>query len=346
MNYLLLGKTEVLDLDFFRPFLAWMHQWSYTHPALPLHFSLHHRIINNCNPDVPPVSILEVGEGRLVVVDDRPPPLYAYPTPNVLDWWPMAQTNIVAGKLQRRIQFSGHVLPILTAMAGALMSEIYTTTSAAGSARRRFRLQYLSSPITDFGICLGRARVVAEDRLMFYSMKSKKFSMLPQDPNEHYWMYFTTVKGEEIFFDGAFYPFNLAQVILTEGYGPPPVTNVLFRSPCTWTAREIKKKVDGLYDERSRVSILRNEKLQKVMEHHSDRFDGDDIAVFFALMEEFAGKKLAKTEKQLFYIWLKQNCLSLGTTLDQRLFRNWPKEPRELIERDPNESTDGMTWGR
>ncbi|TCD70516.1 hypothetical protein EIP91_002861 [Steccherinum ochraceum] len=348
-------KTEILELDSFRGYLAWMYESSYNHPEMPFHYSLFDKIINNCNPGIPPIHVPGVGEARLVVVDDRPlVSLFNDAPPNHMrDWWPMAQSDDVARKLRRRIRWSGYVLPVLTAMACALMSKIYSSPWSSGG--RRFRLQYRSSPITDFGISLGSAKAVAEDRLMFYSMKNKRFAMLPQDPDQHYRLYFTTLKGEEIYFDGGAYTFNLARVVFVDAYIPPNAPHPISpeMAPCHWEEREFRTNKmldpDSLFHERTRVSVLRSEKLQRVIERSDPQHVADaDLAVFFTFMEEFSRKKLDVRDKILFDILLGQHCKNLEGMLEKALYRDWPARPPEDIDLDPYSTSalNDLTWGR
>jgi len=79
----------------------------------------------------------------------------------------------------------------------ALLAEIYTTTSNAKSEKPRVRLRYRSQPIADFGICRGKAKVDKTDLLGYIYTKTRKY-IRGQDPHDHYWLYFTSVRGEEV----------------------------------------------------------------------------------------------------------------------------------------------------
>jgi hypothetical protein len=62
------------------------------------------------------------------------------------------------------------------------------------------RLRYHSSPITDFGISCGSVNVKNQDKLNYFSPSDFTF-MNGQDPDDHYWIYFTTISGEEVTLD-------------------------------------------------------------------------------------------------------------------------------------------------
>ena len=306
-----------------------------------MHFALRHKILNNCNPDTPPIKLPDGREGRLVVVDDRHN--FNLCIRHEQEWWPLAQSPAVARKLMRRIQYSGYVLPIVTAIAGALLSEIYTTTSGHTSRQRRYRLKYRSSPIADFGICRGSARVTSEDRLLFYSMKEKKFINF-QDPNDHYWLYFTTVKGEEITLDCAMYPFNMVLMVPSAGYPYRVGDGAIGSVPCFWSERSIRQQAPPMYKERSRVSVLRNDKLHKAMRHCLNHLTEADLSAFYSLMETFSQKRMTELEKHLFKSWFVRNFGDLGDVLDHQVYKTYPASPEIGLELDPNESLNGVQW--
>jgi len=307
-----------------------------------MHLALWHKIINNCNPGTKPIRLPDGREARLVIVDDRPhQAIYPQGPENVKQWFTMALSPPVARKLMRRIMYEGYVLPNLMAIAATLLSEVYTTTSGT---EERVRMKYRSSPIADFGICHGSARVTHEDRLMYYSMKNKTFTE-GQDPDDHYWLYFTSMKGEEVYLDCCMFTFNLTCLIQTVGYPPPFREGIVTNVPCFWTEREIRKRCVSLYTERNRVSVLRNQKLHHAVRHCIDHVTDADLNVFYSLMETFSKKKMTEMENKLFKDWYRENCLNLGDVLDHRLWMNYPEHPLCGLELDPNESINGLQWG-
>ncbi|CAL1708046.1 unnamed protein product [Somion occarium] len=210
------GKTDRIDLEHFYPFLAWMYAYSHMTATKPIHPALQHKIINDVNPYVTPTQLPDGWEAKLVMIDDTQAPR---PFLDHMDWFPLAYSPKVAGKMFRRIALSGYVLPILTAVASAILAEMYTTTSGAGSSERRVRLKYRSSPISDFGIATGSAVVTPQDRLAYYRQSDGSI-FWGQDPDDHYWLYFTTTRGEEVLLDCAMFPFNMCQMVDSTPYVP------------------------------------------------------------------------------------------------------------------------------
>ncbi|THH30675.1 hypothetical protein EUX98_g3529 [Antrodiella citrinella] len=319
------------------------HSHMITTYAKPIHFALRNRITNNANPSAPPYKRSDGRVGKLVIVDDRGEVQFPWGVAlNIMDWCPLAQTGTVAGKLQRRIMRTGYVLPVNAAIAGALLSEIYTTTSAAGSNDPRLRLKYRSSPIADFGICHGAVSVAPSDRLLFYSLGRQKI-VDGQDPDNHYWLYFTSLKGEEVYLDCCMHPFNLAQLIRTVGYPPPQleVTNIGV-SPCHWTERQLLKRNLSIYTERSRMSFLHNSTLQEVMKRSVDRWSERDMSAFYGAVESLSEKPFPTPEKELLGKMLRLHCKNLGTVFETEQWKRYPRDPDIAFELDPGQKIAGL----
>lgn len=85
-----------------------------------------------------------------------------------------------------------------------------TELSDPWEARTCFRLEYGRSPISDFGICKGRI-VGKSNRLQTYTYYDPKANTrtMVHDPDNHYWLYFRTIKGEEITLDCTSYSFGM-----------------------------------------------------------------------------------------------------------------------------------------
>ncbi|KAH8104533.1 hypothetical protein BXZ70DRAFT_593398 [Cristinia sonorae] len=313
-------------------------------PAKPKHFALYWKIKNNVNPNVPPCAIADGREGKLVIVDDREemqfPMAFAF---NIMEWWPLAQSNTVAGKLQRRIMRTNFVLPTIAAVAIALLSEFYTTTSAAGSSTIRQRLKYRSSPIIDFGICRGSVGPIRPaDRLLFYSAGKQCF-ISGQDPDNHYWLYFTSLKGEEVFLDFSLHPFNFCNLVKTDKYAPSPYENSgPGHAPCLFTERELQKRGLSLYTERARMSILRNSDLQDVMKRDPARLTECDKEIFYDTIEQLSPKPLSDGEKDIVDVMLKAHSEVLGSILRTERWKRYPQEPEVCFDLDPGQKIPGL----
>ena len=233
-----------------------------THPPDGVHFAINHQILNTPSPDSPPVLFPQGYAAKPVIIGDEIP----LSVDMDKEWWPSAPTPKVAAKLKRRILRGGNHLPINIAICVALLSEIYTTDSSKGSDPR-LRLACKSSPIADFGIAVGDAIVTPQDRLAYYDSVTGNIAV-DQDPHEHSWIYFTTMWREDVFLDCGMFHFNACTIVPTRGYCSPETSANFPFVPALFYARDMRDGVPGMpWKERERFSVLRNENLQKAIQH-------------------------------------------------------------------------------
>lgn len=184
------------------------------HMSKPPHFALSGQLQNEGNPTV--VTLPNGWDSKLLLLDDTNDPQKVNPADptDPENWWPKAPHRQTRAKLLKRVIREGYVLPIVVSLGLALLGEMYTTTSAAGSTERRTRLKYRSSPIADFGIAKGSARVTNQDKLAYVRLSDGRMTR-GQDPDEHYWLYFTTIRGEELILDFGMYTWNMCTFVHT-----------------------------------------------------------------------------------------------------------------------------------
>lgn len=336
------GKNDKIHLESFYPFLAYLATLCHIDPRArkPQHFALHYKITNNVNPLAVPIKLPDGWEAKLVMVDDT---TLLEHDPNDVDvrtWYPLAESQAVGSKLHRRIGFEGFVLPILTAVCVAILSEIYSTTSGKAPdgtdlPGRRTRLRYLSSPIADFGIGKGTVPVTPEDRLAYYRRSTGEI-MRGQDPDDHYWLYFTTIRGEEVDLDVSMFTFNMSLLIATDPYIGPrsallPYVHAFFRE------RVFRKNTPPLHNVKQRFSALRSDSFQKAVIQSSDGSRRCDEQVIYKWLREVGGREPTNIEKIVASSSAKLLCAELADNLRTRAWEHYPKEPVVHIEGDPGE---------
>ncbi|KAK7691694.1 hypothetical protein QCA50_005094 [Cerrena zonata] len=359
------GQTDRISLEQFYPFLSWMYASShYMMPIKPPHPAFTSTIVNNANPDVPAIEFPDGWCARLLMLDDtRPMDPITQPDPTT--WFPLAQSAKVASKLFRRIVYSGYLLPILTSVATAILTEMYTTTSGVDAPDdRRIRLRYRSMPISDFGIAAGSVRVTSQDRLAFMKKSDGRITR-GQDPDDHYWLYFTTAKGEEVILECGMFPFNMCEVVDTDPYVPLsmptyPQSDVRIGfAPSFLIERVIRKNTPTLHTERKRLSMLRNPGLQNAVKAFAQAYrDQGDSGIplsdantkpFYDYMEAISGRSLNSVEKSVYRRLTPVHCFSMHYILCHQEWRNFPKEPQLGIEGDPGELDyfdDAEAWNK
>ena len=326
-----LGKVDKLDLLTFYPVFAGLGATIHTSGRKRPHPAELYRIYNDISPEIPPARLLNGRWGKLVLVDDRVPKPSG--SADLAQWCPRtsARNLNAVGKLRGRLYHHGYVLQAAAAVAGAILSEVYTTSPVSTSSQRRMQLRYRGSPISDFGICRGSVKVLAHENLAFFSMKDHNF-IEGQDADDHYWLYFTSIKGREFYLDFGTFFLGFMQVVMTRGYLPVDLEVRFDRAPCRWTDPDTSS--ENPYTERGRLSILRSPTLQEIMKCPFARRSQKDIGVFCKLLETFSQQNIEEEEQQLFSALLYQNCKNLAEALQAKVWKRLPRDPTLLYQMD------------
>ncbi|KAJ3772753.1 hypothetical protein FB446DRAFT_735473 [Lentinula raphanica] len=338
-------KTDRISLDQFHPFLAYLAESNRLLPERPIHIALTRKILNGPNPYVRETHFRDGKSAKLVVLGEPIRPGVS-PYSNS-EWWPKALSDKVRAKLARRFLREGDTLPLICVALVALLGEMYTTPDEDSNLRRT-RLQYKSSPIADFGIAKGSARVTPEDMFAYLDTKTNKF-WFGQDPKDHYWIYFTTLKGEELVLDFGMFTFNCCMFIPTEPYyHDDPVWQMAppLPSPCYFRNRVMERNAPDLHRETRRVSVLRNPDFHRFVTQ-ADVVDGTslpDCSILFDFMESFQSRPLTEKEKELTQMWVFWNTRWMRFVISSRFWVNWPAEPTLMVEQDPGELDDLDYW--
>jgi hypothetical protein len=103
----------------------------------------------------------------------------------------------------------------------ALLSEVYSFYYIPGNDKgiphphsKRYHLQYKNTPIADFGICKGKIRGGRKKlQTWSYSYQQQPEGSMHAHPNIHYWIYFTTIKGEDITLDCSAFPYGMEALV-------------------------------------------------------------------------------------------------------------------------------------
>lgn len=304
-------------------------------PCQPPHPAICHRIVNSPNPWTPPISFPTGDSARLVLLGDHLPYECGKPDLSLKDWWPCAASDNVKFKLFRRILREGYVLPSVAAIAFALLSTMYTTDSQSP----RVRLRAGTELIEDFGVMKGSVRVTSQDQLAYLFCDSGNVGgALGQDPDHHYWLYFTTASGEDIFLDCAMFTFNLCIMVPSEPYFPrfPGAEWV----PGLYVKKELSRMLPlEIHTEKQRFSFLRNSQIRKAASQAS--FEVEELKALALFVHEMAGV-FDRDWFGMLHVFTKQNLLSLNDALRTKSWQNWPASPDIGIDGDPGEMVEVM----
>ncbi|KIJ23674.1 hypothetical protein M422DRAFT_269358 [Sphaerobolus stellatus SS14] len=347
-------KTDRIDLTSFHPVLALIAE-AVRVSATGTQRALRHVIVNSPNPGTPAEALPDGTQARIVKLGDPISPEEF--SENTFKWWPTAKSEAVRLKLFRRITREGNVLPICLATCLALMHALYSTTTpaAADSPEHRIRLRYKSSPIADFGIARGKIKVAPEDLLAY--VLSDGTVIKAQSPDDHYWIYFRTQKGDEAMLDCNMFPFNLCLIGHTRPYVPESVSYVPELVPMCFkdgaagggSSAKLAKLASQSEDpgqflvERARFSVLRNPDILAAFEGVEVRdgsisMIGDVMEAFPEFLATIAGRKITSEERDcLFSTWATgYNVINDAALKDDR-WKKFPPRPQIGIETDPGD---------
>jgi hypothetical protein len=290
------------------------------------------KIVNSPNPDAVPTLLPDGTRARLVELG----PKITMDKYGSKQWWPTAESEALRAKLSLRINREGWLLPNYVAICVALLAEIYTTTSSSAppglpkdSQPTRYRLQAFGSPISDFGIAKGKAHILPQNCLAYRDKKTGKITK-GQDPNEHYWIYFQTLKGEEYALDCGVFTFNMAsasvwhkpytEAIEYENFPFGPI-------PALFANKTVSALTDDYATTEQRFSALRDEELQEAVKHSKEGFGFVDTCRVFGFLEEIAGRPAKDAEIDMVMLLLPSNCQLLEDILKEKSWLKWPKDP-------------------
>lgn len=294
-----------------------------------------HQVLSDVNPGSHPCKLPDGSAAKLLVLGDEVP--LSHDT-NSKMWWPSAISLKVMSKLYRRIMREGFVLPITMSICIALLSEIYTTTANPQSKERRVRLRYRSSPISDFGIAAGSVEVKNQDKLAYWMPDGELIK--GQDANDHYWIYFTTVRGEELVLDCAMFTFNMCMIIPSTQYLSPQEASMLPFAPAFFRNRMLQKNSPALHTERRRISFLRNENLHAAIRNSIEEYNSPDIKLICDVMDTLAGRTCSSIERDLLMKWVVQDSILLEQNIQRGEWKRYPKDVQLVVEADPEEFDD------
>lgn len=188
--------------------------------------------------------------------------------------------------------------------------------------------------ISDFGIAKGWADVKGQDRFVYFSPEEQRFEM-GQDHKDHYWIYFRTVKGEELTLDLCMFTVNMYMLVSSQGYFPPDIAQRLsIYSPAFFCDRPISASTPSLRYEQGRASILRNEELRRALTSTNTCNDRSN-ALIVKFMEKLSGGKTTEQDKRLAVSFTEKHLPSFDWLVKGRRYRQFPAEPALSIEQDP-----------
>lgn len=236
------------------------------------------------------------------------------------------------------------ILEITVAVSLLLLSEIYSTRMSKPrnaddpdsgrisewEPRSGYRLEFGHSPVSDFGICKGRIQGKANrvQTWTYYHPKTNTRTTI-LDPDNHYWMYFRTIKGEEIILDCCSSAFGMTTCVdashclkkLPEVFRDYGST----RTPAYFHLSNHDEESHILIEEK-RFSVMQNKLLYGTLgwEIHGPREEGqrDRLRQF---MEQIQGKPCTPTQEERIHDFRSQGGAILDQILVGKCWNDWEK---------------------
>lgn len=247
-------------------------------------------------------------------------------------WWPRYPTTVDARRLRDRITREGNTLLINTAICIALLAELYTTTSDANAKRQdwqfhyRTRLTVRSCPIADFGIVAGSVSGPSIGRLAYYDTQAKS-TTYGQDPNDHYWIYFTTLRGEILYLDCGLYTLSPGDVLKADPYVADHLTERFTLIPAFLLDSATRKTMANTYTERSRTSVLKNAGILEALLRDQLKFEKENGQLYSKFMQGISGKEPSVRDKRLVTPFVQATRAQIRANLLNGRWKAYPSEP-------------------
>ena len=189
-------------------------------PGAGLHPALKHKILRAPMPGSRRATSTESSLHHTIVLGEKYD-LQISDLPNLQklpSWWKGHKT-LEGMQMFLHVIRENYIFEVTVAISLLLLSEICSTHMARSSGkpggpcwepRECFRLEYGHSPVSDFGICRGRIQGKANrvQTWTYYNPKAASRTTV-LDPNQHYWLYFRTIKGEELILDCCACPYGM-----------------------------------------------------------------------------------------------------------------------------------------
>ncbi|KAF9560889.1 hypothetical protein CPC08DRAFT_817993 [Agrocybe pediades] len=310
------GKTQIINLESYHAILAYISHLCHEHPAVPTHFALE----------------------EYVGYIDSPPDEEGEVPPTVLHGRPLPEES--------RLKYDGHVLPIVLATCIALAAELYATDVSSSSSPndKHLRLAIANSPVTDFGIVMGVVNVGDGNRLAFHDLLTGEWS-LNQESNDHYWIYFKTLAGDEFFLDCGMFPFNLTCMVNVAPYKFPMMSDVdeipgfFFTTSTNETAPTVLD--GGVWIEDTRFSILRESTLEPLfrLTCEGGLSDKAAMAALYSFMDKVSLHDCTESERNLLKVFVNIARKTIRSNAVGKHYLQFPERP-DLIFWAPSEFSD------
>lgn len=267
-----------------------------------------------------------------------------FPNPDKLSKWWRGRSTPDAMRFYLHVVRETDILEVTVAVSLLLLSEVYSThmskpprSDGLGpdepkwEPRPCYRLEYGHSPVSDFGICKGRiqGKTNRVQTWTYYHPKTSTRTTL-LDPDNHYWLYFRTIKGEEIVLDCCSAAYGMGTCVDASGC----IKNLpdMFRDygsartpACFHTISDQEDQSHVLIEEK-RFSVMQNTLLHGALGW--EIFGGRKLDQHVRVREfikEVQGKPCTPAQEERVQDFRSHGALMLNQVLSGRYWKEWEK---------------------
>jgi hypothetical protein len=113
-----------------------------------------------------------------------------------------------------------------------------------------------------------------------------------QDSDDHYWIYFTTLRGEVLYLGCGLHTLNPGDVLKADPYVVDHLTERFTLIPAFLHDSTARKTMTNIRTERSRTSVLKNMEILESLLRDQLKFEKENGELYFNFMEAISGKEL------------------------------------------------------
>jgi hypothetical protein len=241
----------------------------------------------------------------------------------------------------RRIHHEGRYVAFKAALAVCLgmLTELY---ASGGVAPRRTGLSFCSFPIADFGISKGAVFLQEEAPLAYKWADSKAPPFTFLNPDDHYWIYLTTARGEELVLDCLNPSWQVHSVIQATPYMSDFGRKIvcaegMIFNPYFQTSDQDRTSLLR-HTEHRRHSILRDSNMHQLVNLSDHPPTMSECINLFAFADAFTGAFRAGHHVFedvdtgfIFMTTIERYAEMLQATLEKGTWRNFPSPPEVVF---------------
>ena len=329
LGYLAPGETDRIELRSFYPFLGLIVEQFHNSVALEGHPALNRVLVGL------PKRVRQADGTACTVISLGDPVSFDELVKKPEAWWPRYPSATDARRLRDRITREGNTLLINTAVCIALLAELYTTTSDTEAKRQdwqfdhRTRLTVGSCPIADFGIMAGSVSGPGIGQLAYYDTLTKS-TTYGQDPKDHYWIYFTTIRGEVLYLDCGLYTLIPGDLLKADPYVADHLMQRFTLVPAFLRDSTARKTMANIHTERSRTSVLKNTDILEALMRNQREFEKENSELYSQLMQSISGKETSARDRRLVTPFVQVTRAQIRANLLNARWKAYPPEPTSV----------------